>query len=147
MWKFKQVHCSSVGADKTSNKCKHWHKCNTVHPDSAGLVRKWSQTYVHEGGKFSRDIIKWGKYNSWNKKYSRTWFSYKIKLSIQNVKRNRDREWEREGQEKWGVEGVLELDNEYSVLIPLGWTGWISLQSKGLARVFSNTQFKSINSV
>ena len=26
---------------------------------------------------------------------------------------------------------------------PLGWTGWISLQSKGLSRVFSNTQFKS----
>ena len=23
-----------------------------------------------------------------------------------------------------------------------GWTGWISLQSKGLSRVFSNTQFK-----
>ena len=31
---------------------------------------------------------------------------------------------------------------------PLGWTGWISLQSKGLSRVFSNTtvQFKSNNS-
>ena len=29
---------------------------------------------------------------------------------------------------------------------PLGWNGWISLQSKGLWRVFSNTQFKSINS-
>ena len=29
---------------------------------------------------------------------------------------------------------------------PLGWTGWISLQSKGLSRVSSNTQFKSINS-
>ena len=30
---------------------------------------------------------------------------------------------------------------------PLGWTGWISLQSKGLSRVFFNTpQFKSINS-
>ena len=29
---------------------------------------------------------------------------------------------------------------------PLGWTGWISLQSKGHSRVFSNTQFKSINS-
>ena len=29
---------------------------------------------------------------------------------------------------------------------PLGWTDWISLQSKGLSRVFSNTQFKSINS-
>ena len=28
---------------------------------------------------------------------------------------------------------------------PLGWTGWISLQSKGLSRVF--TQFKSINSL
>ena len=30
---------------------------------------------------------------------------------------------------------------------PLGWTGWTSLQSKGLSRVFSNTQFKSINSL
>ena len=28
---------------------------------------------------------------------------------------------------------------------PLGWTGWISLQSKGLSRVFSNTTVKSIN--
>ena len=28
---------------------------------------------------------------------------------------------------------------------PLGWTDWISLQSKGLSRVFSNTKFKSIN--
>jgi len=32
-------------------------------------------------------------------------------------------------------------------LFPLGWTGWISLQSKGLATVFSNTQFKNINSL
>ena len=29
---------------------------------------------------------------------------------------------------------------------PLGWTGWISLQSKGLSSVFSTPQFKSINS-
>ena len=29
---------------------------------------------------------------------------------------------------------------------PLGWTGWISLQSKGLSRVFSKPQFKNINS-
>ena len=29
---------------------------------------------------------------------------------------------------------------------PLGWTDWISLQSKGLSRVFSNTTVKSINS-
>ena len=29
---------------------------------------------------------------------------------------------------------------------PLGWTGWISLQSKGLSRVFSNTRVKTINS-
>ena len=28
---------------------------------------------------------------------------------------------------------------------PLGWTCWISLQSKGLSRVFSKPQFKSIN--
>ena len=31
--------------------------------------------------------------------------------------------------------------------LPLGWTGWISLQSKGLSRVFSKPQFKSINSL
>ena len=30
---------------------------------------------------------------------------------------------------------------------PLGWTGWISLQSNGLSRVFSIPQFKSINSL
>ena len=29
---------------------------------------------------------------------------------------------------------------------PFGWTGWISLQSKGLSRVFSNTTLQSINS-
>ena len=29
---------------------------------------------------------------------------------------------------------------------PLGLTGWISLQSKGLSRVFSTSQFKSVNS-
>ena len=28
----------------------------------------------------------------------------------------------------------------------LGWTGWISLQSKGLSRVFSNTTVQNINS-
>ena len=30
---------------------------------------------------------------------------------------------------------------------PVGWTVWISLQSKGLLRVFSNTTVKSINSL
>ena len=29
---------------------------------------------------------------------------------------------------------------------PLGWTGWISLQSKELSRIFSNTTVQSINS-
>ena len=29
---------------------------------------------------------------------------------------------------------------------PLGWTGWISLQSKGLSRVFSNTTVQKHNS-
>ena len=44
------------------------------------------------------------------------------------------------------VAKVLELQLQASVLpkniqdwFPWGWTGWISLQSKGLARVFSNT--------
>ena len=47
--------------------------------------------------------------------------------------------------------GVLALASVLPVNIqdwfPLGWTGWISLLSKGLSRVFSNTQFKSINSL
>ena len=33
----------------------------------------------------------------------------------------------------------ISPSNEYSGLIPLGWTGWISFPSKGLSRVFSNT--------
>ena len=33
----------------------------------------------------------------------------------------------------------ISPSNEYSGLISLVWTGWISLQSKGLSRVFSNT--------
>ena len=40
---------------------------------------------------------------------------------------------------------VLELQLQHSVfpmniqdLFPLGWSGWISLQSKGLSRGFSN---------
>ena len=32
---------------------------------------------------------------------------------------------------------VLPMNIQY--WFPLGWTGWISLQSKGLSRVFSNT--------
>ena len=41
----------------------------------------------------------------------------------------------------WSFSFSISSSNEYSVLpmnIPLGWTGWISLQSKGLSRVFSN---------
>ena len=37
-----------------------------------------------------------------------------------------------------GTAGVLLAALLYGIL-PLGWTGWISLQSKGLSRVFSNT--------
>ena len=33
----------------------------------------------------------------------------------------------------------ISPSNEYSGLFPLGLTGWISLQSKGFSRVFSNT--------
>ena len=40
----------------------------------------------------------------------------------------------------WSFSFSVSPSNEYSGLIfPLGWTGWISLQSKGLSRVFSNT--------
>ena len=33
----------------------------------------------------------------------------------------------------------ISPSNEHPELTPLEWTGWISLQSKGLSRVFSNT--------
>ena len=47
------------------------------------------------------------------------------------------------------VHGVAESDmtEQLSLSVPLGLTGWISLQSNGLPRVFSNTAVKSINSV
>ena len=45
----------------------------------------------------------------------------------------------------WSFSFSISRSNEHSGLISF-WTGWISLQSKGLSRVFSNTpQFKSIN--
>ena len=39
----------------------------------------------------------------------------------------------------WSFSFSISPSNEYSGLISLGWTGWISLQSKGLLRVSSNT--------
>ena len=39
----------------------------------------------------------------------------------------------------WSFSFSISPCNDYSGLISLGWTGWISLQSKGLSRVFSNT--------
>ena len=38
----------------------------------------------------------------------------------------------------WSFSFSISSSHEYSGL-PLGWTGWISLQSKGFSRVFSNT--------
>ena len=40
----------------------------------------------------------------------------------------------------WSFSFNISTSNEHPRLISiLGWTGWISLQSKGLSRVFSNT--------
>ena len=39
----------------------------------------------------------------------------------------------------WNFNFNISPSNEHPGLIPLEWTGWISLQSKGLSRVFSNT--------
>ena len=39
----------------------------------------------------------------------------------------------------WSFSFNISPSSEYSGQFPLGWTGWISLQSKGLSRVFSNT--------
>ena len=45
----------------------------------------------------------------------------------------------------WNFSFCINSSNEYSELFPLGWTGWLSLQSKGLSRVFSNTTVQNIN--
>ena len=39
----------------------------------------------------------------------------------------------------WSFSFNISPSNEYTGLISLGLTGWISLQSKGLSKVFSNT--------
>ena len=39
----------------------------------------------------------------------------------------------------WSFSFNISPSNEYSDWFPSGWTGWISLLSKGLSRVFSNT--------
>ena len=44
----------------------------------------------------------------------------------------------------WSFSFNISPYNEHTELIPLGWTGWISLQSKGLST--PTPQFKSINS-
>ena len=38
----------------------------------------------------------------------------------------------------WRFSFSISPSNEHQNWSPLGWTGWISLQSKGLARVFSS---------
>ena len=43
----------------------------------------------------------------------------------------------------WSFSFNISSSNEYSGLIPLRWTGWITLQSKGLSTVFSNTTVQS----
>ena len=42
----------------------------------------------------------------------------------------------------WSFSFSISPSNEHPGLSPLGWTGWTSLQSKGLSRVFSNTTVK-----
>ena len=39
----------------------------------------------------------------------------------------------------WSFSFSISPSNEHQDWSPLGWTGWISLQSKGLSTVFSNT--------
>ena len=39
----------------------------------------------------------------------------------------------------WSFSFSISPSNEHQDWSPSGWTGWVSLQSKGLSRVFSNT--------
>ena len=43
------------------------------------------------------------------------------------------------GPKYWSFSFSIIPSKEHPGMISLGWTGWISLQSKGLSRVFSNT--------
>ena len=43
----------------------------------------------------------------------------------------------------WSFNFSISSSNEFLDWFPLGWTGWISLQSKGLSRVFSNITVQS----
>ena len=47
----------------------------------------------------------------------------------------------------WSFSFSISPSNEHQGLVSLRWTGWISLQSKGLSSIFSNTTEKSINSL
>ena len=52
------------------------------------------------------------------------------------------------GGQSTGVSALVSsLPKKSQGWSPSEWTGWISLQSKGLSRVFSNTTVKSINSL
>ena len=44
-----------------------------------------------------------------------------------------------EGPKYWSFSFSISPSNEHQDLSLLGWTGWISLQSMGLSRIFSNT--------
>ena len=46
----------------------------------------------------------------------------------------------------WSFSFSISPSNENQDWFPLRWTGWISFQSKGLSRVFSNTTVQSTNS-
>ena len=50
------------------------------------------------------------------------------------------------GQNIWVSASASLLPMTIQDWSPLGWTGWISLQSEGLTRVYPTPQFKSINS-
>ena len=47
----------------------------------------------------------------------------------------------------WSFSFSISLLMNIQDWFPLGWTGWISLQSKGCSRVSPTPQFKSINSL
>ena len=47
----------------------------------------------------------------------------------------------------WNFSFNISPSNVYSGLISFGWADWISLQSKGLSRIFSNTTVQNTNSL
>ena len=87
---------------------------------------EFTQTHVHWVGDAIQRLILCRPFSSHLQSFPASGFFQKSALRIR---------WPK----YWSFSLNISPSNEHQDWSPLGWTGWISLQSKGLSRVFSNT--------